>query len=121
VRLSVLASMPGTLAAENYHGRATGAVSWDAEGKAKISLGADADVGTFITSMALFFRRMLSPEQQREAERAFGIRDGIWRPEDEQAYARAYLRWVSEGKRTDPGASGSVRNLQHRNARDARC
>jgi hypothetical protein len=102
VRLSVLASMPRTLAAEDYRGKGTGAVKWDSEGKATISLGPDADAGTFITSMALFFRRMLSPEQQRAAERAFGIRDGIWRPEDEQRYARAYLRWVSEGNAPIP-------------------
>jgi len=57
--------MPRTLPAEDYRGQATGAVSWDAEGKATISLGADADPGTFIASMALFMRRMLSPEQQR--------------------------------------------------------
>jgi hypothetical protein len=97
VRLSVLASMPMTLAAENYRGQVTGAVHWDAEGKASISFGPDADPGTFLTSMALFFRRMLSPEQRRAAESAFGIRDGIWRAEDEQRYARAYLRWLSEG------------------------
>lgn len=102
VRLSVLSSMPRTLAAEDYHGQATGAVSWDAEGKAMISLGADADLGTFITSMALFFRRMLSPQQKRAAERAFGVRGGIWRPEDEQRYARAYLRWLSEGNAPIP-------------------
>jgi hypothetical protein len=97
VRLSVLASMPRTVGAENYHGQETGAVSWDASGRATMSFGADADLGTFITSMALFFRRTLSPEKQRAAERAFGIRGGIWRPEDERRYARAYLRWVSEG------------------------
>jgi len=77
-------------------------VSWDAEGKATISFGPDADPGTFITSIALFFRRMLSPEQQRAAERAFRIRDGIWRPKDEQRYSRAYLRWVSEGNAPIP-------------------
>jgi hypothetical protein len=102
VRLSVLASVPRTLAARNYEGRATGTVEWDEEGKARISFSPQADAGTFISSMALFFRRMLSPAQRRAAERAFGIRGGIWRPEDEERYARAYLRWVSEGNAPVP-------------------
>lgn len=102
LRLSVLASMPRTVAAKGYHGQATGAVSWGADGKATLSFRADADPATFVTSMALFFRRMLSPDQQRAAGSAFGVPDGIWRPEDEQRYARAYLRWVSEGNAPIP-------------------
>lgn len=102
VRLSVLSSPPRTLVAEDYHGQSTGAVTWDAEGKATMSFGENADAATFITSSALFSLRLLSPEQRRAAERAFGIRGGIWRAEDEQRYARAYLRWVSEGNAPIP-------------------
>lgn len=67
-----------------------------------MSFGENADAATFITSSALFSLRLLSPEQRRAAERAFGIRGGIWRAEDEQRYARAYLRWVSEGNAPIP-------------------
>jgi hypothetical protein len=41
VRLSVLSSMPRTLNAHDYRGQPTGAVEWDAKGKATISLGPD--------------------------------------------------------------------------------
>ncbi|MDR1239550.1 MAG: hypothetical protein LBK27_05520, partial [Treponema sp.] len=86
-------------AAQEQGGRKKGAVRFDPEtGKAMISAFEGADVSTVIHEGAHVLRRKLAGEYLAEAERVFGVKNGVWTEQNEEDFAGAYEKYIETGK-----------------------
>ncbi|MDR0759196.1 MAG: hypothetical protein LBF74_03700, partial [Treponema sp.] len=80
-------------------GRKKGAAQFDPEtGKALISGSTWADFSTASHEFAHALRRQLTGEYLAEAERVFGVENGAWTKENEEAFSQAYEKYLETGK-----------------------
>jgi hypothetical protein len=86
-------------AAQNVSGRQKGAVTFNPEtGKALIAGSTWADFSTASHEFAHVLRRQLQGELLKEAERVFGVIDGNWTADHEEAFTRSYEKYLETGE-----------------------
>jgi hypothetical protein len=86
-------------AAQQARGKVKGGIQFDPEsGKALISGSTWADFSTASHEFSHALRRQLSGDYLVEAERVFGVQDGTWTEENEEAFSRAYEKYLETGE-----------------------
>jgi hypothetical protein len=82
-----------------------GAVQFKPGMKATISAFKARDISTFVHESAHVFRRFLgegNPALLDAVEKALGIKDGQWTKDAEEVFARAFEKYIAEGKAPSP-------------------
>ncbi|MCC6346822.1 MAG: hypothetical protein IT388_06500 [Nitrospirales bacterium] len=75
-----------------------GAVQFLEDGRAVIHAFKQADVSTVVHELGHIFRRDLPGEDLAAAERWAGVEGGLWKREQEEQFAKAFERYLAEGK-----------------------
>ena len=85
--------------AEPYNTVVKGAVDVGTEGKYIVSLFQNADISTLVHETAHIFRRtVLDADMLEQAEAALGVKNGKWTVKNEEDFARAFEKYLAEGK-----------------------
>jgi hypothetical protein len=89
--------------AQQATGKVKGGIQFDPQtGKALLLGSTWADFSTASHEFAHALRRQLTGEYLAEAERVFGVSGGKWTRENEEAFARAYERYLETGQAPTP-------------------
>ena len=84
---------------EPYNTVVKGAVDVGTEGRYIVSLFQNADISTLVHETAHIFRRtVLDSDLLEQAEAALGVKNGKWTVKNEEDFARAFERYLAEGK-----------------------
>jgi hypothetical protein len=92
--------------------KAKGGVQFMADGKAIIHAFEGGDVSTVVHELGHIFRRDLSGEDVRIAEKWAGAKDGNWTREAEEKFARGFERYLAEGKAPTPQLTKVFENFK---------
>jgi len=80
---------------ENLPGQWQGYVQFlGGDAASVLKAGKSADFFTFVHECAHVFRRQLTGELREQAERAFGIKNGLWDVEKEELFADGLEQWI---------------------------
>ncbi|NLE26870.1 MAG: DEAD/DEAH box helicase family protein, partial [Clostridiaceae bacterium] len=82
--------------------QAQGMVEFLDDGRAVIRGFNGKNVSTLVHELGHIFRRDLTPEELKTAEQWAGVQGGRWTLGMEEKFARAFERWLREGKTTNP-------------------
>ena len=82
--------------------QAQGMVEFLDDGRAVIRGFNGKNVSTLVHELGHIFRRDLTPEELKTAEQWAGVQGGRWTLGLEEKFARAFERWLREGKTTNP-------------------
>ena len=89
-----------------------GAIEFSENGKAFIRLTKLSDITTIIHEFAHLARHYLKGEDLAMLEKEMGIKNHEWTVESEEHFARAFERWVAEGRTTSKGLKGIFTKLK---------
>ncbi len=70
--------------------------------KAVITIFRDADATTIPHELGHYFRRTLDDVEIKEAEQAFGVKDGVWDAAAEERFANGFTKYLSTGDAPTP-------------------
>lgn len=70
--------------------------------KAVITIFRDADATTIPHELGHYFRRTLDDIEIKEAERVFGVKDGVWDAAAEESFANGFTKYLSTGDAPTP-------------------
>ncbi|MDR2784574.1 MAG: hypothetical protein LBB83_01535, partial [Treponema sp.] len=100
-------------AAQKVSGRQKGATTFNPEtGKALIAGSTWADFSTASHEFAHVLRRQLQGDLLAEAERVYGVTDGNWTGDQEEAFARGYEKYLEAGEAPTPKLADLFRKLK---------
>lgn len=77
--------------------KARAGVQFLEDGKAILHASKRADVSSWVHEMAHIFRRQVDPEQLRALEQWAGVENGLWTPEQEDAFAKGLEEYIRSG------------------------
>jgi len=87
---------------ENMDGQFQGYVQFlKDDASAILSAGKGADFYTLIHECGHVFRRQLTGELREQAEKAFGVENGIWTREKEELFAKGMEQWIKRHHKRD--------------------
>lgn len=88
-----------------------GAVEFLRDGRAVMRMMTATDATTLVHESAHIWRRFMPKDLLKKAEEAFGVKDGIWDRDSEEAFAEAWEAYMADGKAPDKSLASVFRKF----------